>query len=575
MITRVFVRSIVATIMVGPFAFSGPVDGGLQAERAVLQARAGLAPPSAIFPVMAPPLPFVSSLSHQLLANVTNWFSSLRKPSERGFSLSDLSFKSRSSAMVPTAMREPATVAVSSTGTRSDDSNYRWLLRSQRRNVLRSERGRRYNGGLFDPRRSLASRSTGDVRTQVSLYTTHSGEVAGNDSGLPTSYTEVKVDFPVLSSSQTSLRGRIGGDSGYFTWTAEANVAFYEVQDHSMNTGLQVGSMLYQDALQMHERHEDVFLPQWVARVYARDDWKLDDHIGVSYGLTYQRTNFPTEAGFFNPNVAFIADLGGGFKLDNQFAYGVNLPGKVSLFGYTTLPESYPLSEDAPLQPERFVAYRASLEKQIGSRQAIEIGYMVERVANPLLQVPFRDATVRPEPFAYQLLLTNSTPMRSNSVRVGYRAQVYRSLSGGFTYRFGRAKAFGESPGPGLGDLGLQTYLSGVDDRLVHTISASLVYSVPSTFTTLSGSYRWDSEISLRPDYMSDTYDDPTTQLDIRLRQGIPLLSNSTTTWEFLLDVKNPFTFGSAPFIVLGHEERMIVLVPHPRRITGGLTLSF
>ncbi len=568
--------SVLVALAVGcaaPCAMAGPAREEPPSARSMVQIEPAFGQNQIRLPGVVPQVQFTTTFGYQLMADITNWIRTLNTEHRERRPLSNVSFRSSSAALVPAAITTTARVAGSdSKKSLENESVYRWLLRSQKRNVLRSERGRGFSAGLEAPRKNSTTGRPGDIRTEVTMFASKKELSTGADTGLPASVTEVRVDVPIFGASRTSLLGRVSGESGYFTWVAGANVAYAEIEGHAMNAGMQMGSALYQNALAVHDEREELFVQQWSARVYAQDHWRIHGRYGIAYGLSYQRTNYPSAAGFFNPNLAFVIDLGAGFRLDNHFAYGVNLPGKMTMLGWTSLPDSYPFAEGRPLQPERFTAYKARIEKRIRGGHTVDFGYVLEKVENPLLQVPYRDLSAQRDPFAYRIMLANATPMRSSNFRVGYRAQLGAHFTSDVAYRVGKAKSL-DSITPSSHD-GIP-FVGAVDSSYVHTISATLSYSVPKTSTNVSGTYRWDSQLTLRPDYMSEAFDDPTTQLNIRVRQGIPYISNGTTNWEFLLDVKNPVQFGDETNLMVGSDAEVVQVVPHPRRITGGLTLKF
>lgn len=568
------VFSAASLALAGPPASGGDVTehGPVMLQAEVKQA------PHPLGLASSPVILSASLLQYHLRANLAAWIRTLgltgnARSGPSGF----LSFMPRASGPIPIAVRVPG-VSVGTTAKASPqpESDYKWLLRSQRRNVLRSERGVAEGRGGRREIGDHAGRSqiAPDLRTEISLLASTGSTVEGTG-GFPPSFTNLKLAFPVLDKSLTSIQGRIGGESGYFTWTASANLRVGEIEAHSLDAGLQLGSILYQNgAGERDGGADDLFPQQWIARAYAHDLWKLSSRYGIAYGLSYQRTNYPTNAGFFNPNVALIADLGAGIRVDNHFAYGVNLPGRVSFFSGREFPESLPVSSGEMLKPERFTGYKARISKEIGSRQALEVGYAIERVNDPILQVPFLELGADGSQ-TYRILLANTQPLTSNRVRVGYKAQIRRNLSTSVSYRVGRAKGMGALQRDELGEPIPGQPLPGVDDRDIHTVSAGVALHVPSTMTTISGAYRWDSSLSLRADNMLEEFDDPTTQLHISVRQEIPVSTNGASNWEFMLDVRNPISGGYGDTVQLDLGTRQVKIIPHPRRVTGGLTLRF
>ncbi|MEW6364725.1 MAG: hypothetical protein AB1714_08805 [Acidobacteriota bacterium] len=454
------------------------------------------------------------------------------------------------------------------------DTKYRWLLRSQRRNVLRSERGYGFEGSTTIRMRPARAQRNNNMRTEISVGASSDVESTGESFGTDGQFTDVKVAFPVLESSETTVQGRVSGDSGYYTWAARANLALREIDDHAMDAGVVVGSLLFQSGATPGSHPDDQFDQQFMASAYARDRWDLHPRYAVSYGLTYQRSSYPTGSSFFNPDVTFAAALGAGVKLDNQFAYGVNLPGKLYLQSSTAIPEGYPLSQGVQLQPEKFVAYKARLEKQLTAGHSLDVCYVMERVEKPILQVPYKELEPIGGVPTYRFLLANSTDMRSHGVQVGYRAQLTPALASILEYRFGRSKALNPA-GIASYEGDFAKYFARAGDEYVHTLAANLTFFVPSTRTSISGLYRWDSLLVLRPDYITDSLDDPTTEMDISVRQPIPFFTTGLSCWEILFDLRNPIAFDEESVLALGRERRPALLVPHPRRISGGLMLKF
>ncbi len=529
------------------------------------------------FAALGPSLRANPIIGYQLLSNISTLIKTLETSSAQPKILAGLSFTRQLPAIISTTPANNAEYAPPAPK-KQEDSSYKWLLRSQKRNVLRDEdRGRVF---VSDTRNHLNSRThsrLGDVQAEITLSSSNQGELLNDNSLVSRSATEVKVAFPILNHSHTTIQGRIGGDSGAFTWATRANVTVLEIDKHSMDAGAILGSILFQNSLQTSEHSEANFRSDWIASVYARDYWELHPRYGLSYGLTYERWGYPSSSGFFSPQAAFITKIAEGFKLANEFVYGVNLPGRALRWSMPVFSESYTLSDQTEIVPERFLAFRATVEKQIGPRQALDIAYVLEKLTNPILQVPYRDFAPEDnlQP-SYRYLLTNSSQMRSHGVRVGYRAKITEKLTGGVTYRVNRSKALTLSTTPmGLDPDAPADLRPWTGDSYIQTVAANVTLRLPKTASCISGDYRWDSSMPLRPDTMIDGFDDPTTQIEINLRQGIPFISTGDTVWEILLDIRNPITLGKEPIISFGREERIVVLVPHPRRITGGLTLRF
>jgi len=460
-----------------------------------------------------------------------------------------------------------------------DDSKYRWLLRSQKRNVLRDEG----SGPAELTETAVASRPRqrrhmGDVQGEVTLSSSRDGGgLMGDSASASRGATEVRVAFPVLGRSQTTLQGRLSGDTGNLTWAARANISYSEIEKHMMDAGVVLGSLLFQNSLQSPRPGGESFRADWVAGAYARDEWAFHPRHAVSYGLTYQRFGFGTTAGFFCPQMAFMTKVSEGFRIANEIAYGVSLPGRAMQWSGPRVTESYTLSDSSDLSPERFLAFRARVEKQIGSRHFLDLAYVHERVESPILQVPYRDFVPGGhDNYSYRYMLANSDDLNSHAVRVGYRTRIGENIVGGVSYKVNRSKAFVPSTTPTsfVSDvpLDLQPWAG---DRYVQTVCMTLTYTVPSTQSSISGDYRWDSALLLRPDLVVDSLDDPTTQIALSVRQGIPFISVDGTLWELIVDVRNPFTIGDSDLLSFGAEERIVLLVPHPRRITGGLSFKF
>jgi hypothetical protein len=306
-----------------------------------------------------------------------------------------------------------------------------------------------------------------------------------------------------------------------------------------------------------------------VGVMYGYDDWTLNPHVRVGYGVKYARYDYLEEPWLLSPrvSVAVRPNLEDSLRLRGTFSHREIAPGAEEFMPPSMgpwLPPERTFSQvsRASFRPEQHDYVELAMDREWPGGVLVGVRAFNERVGDQLVTL-FGGDDSQSVLGHYQVGSAGDYEARGWGLSV--RRDVGTSMTA--TVDYSRSRADWRRDSTDAGALALMAASVLRENEAVHDLTASIESLVAPTSTRILVIYKINSGFA-QPLAEADPIG---VRFDVRVNQALPFMNFTSGQWEMLVAVSNLFREDLAELSI--YDELMVVRPP--KRLVGGVTVRF